>query len=177
MNSHLSPRRGIDTWSEENSHELNAPDNRSNGRGISSDRQAPRVVLGRSKQPLSERVSRRAAVLQSLCRQAKQRILWRRLLLLRRFPQIRVTLLTSQVSWVQALYPRIRAGPAFGGGSGIRTHDTVSRIHAFQASALSHSAIPPQAVRGAGTIAKAGFVTRRRRRALRAAVSGHHACA
>src|SRR5262249_53359386 len=30
-----------------------------------------------------------------------------------------------------------------GGGSGIRTHDTVSRIHAFQACALSHSAIPP----------------------------------
>src|SRR5215467_15338151 len=32
---------------------------------------------------------------------------------------------------------------SFGGGSGIRTHDTVSRIHAFQACALSHSAIPP----------------------------------
>src|ERR1700722_14299014 len=31
-----------------------------------------------------------------------------------------------------------------GGGSGIRTHDTVSRILAFQASAFSHSAIPPQ---------------------------------
>jgi hypothetical protein len=31
----------------------------------------------------------------------------------------------------------------FGGGSGIRTHDTVSRIHAFQACAFSHSAIPP----------------------------------
>ena len=30
-----------------------------------------------------------------------------------------------------------------GGESGIRTHDTVSRIHAFQACALSHSAIPP----------------------------------
>src|ERR1700730_8352701 len=30
-----------------------------------------------------------------------------------------------------------------GGGSGIRTHGTVSRTHAFQASALSHSAIPP----------------------------------
>ena len=36
-----------------------------------------------------------------------------------------------------------------GGGSGIRTHDTVSRIHAFQASALSHSAIPPQRERRA----------------------------
>src|SRR3979411_1558541 len=34
-----------------------------------------------------------------------------------------------------------------GGGSGIRTHDTVSRIHAFQASAFSHSAIPPRVAR------------------------------
>ena len=31
-----------------------------------------------------------------------------------------------------------------GGGSGIRTHDTVARIHAFQACAFSHSAIPPR---------------------------------
>ena len=31
----------------------------------------------------------------------------------------------------------------FGGESGIRTHDTVSRIHAFQACAFSHSAISP----------------------------------
>src|SRR5882762_6895512 len=30
-----------------------------------------------------------------------------------------------------------------GGGSGIRTHVTVSRKHAFQASAFSHSATPP----------------------------------
>ena len=30
-----------------------------------------------------------------------------------------------------------------GGERGIRTLDTVSRIHAFQASALSHSAISP----------------------------------
>jgi hypothetical protein len=30
-----------------------------------------------------------------------------------------------------------------GGGGGIRTHDTVSRIHAFQACAFSHSATPP----------------------------------
>src|SRR3546814_4396863 len=36
----------------------------------------------------------------------------------------------------------------FGGGSGIRTHVAVSRKHAFQACALSHSAIPP-ALRGA----------------------------
>src|SRR5262245_20184720 len=36
-----------------------------------------------------------------------------------------------------------RAGPVAGGGSGIRTHDTVARIHAFQACAFSHSAIPP----------------------------------
>src|SRR5208282_5757041 len=33
-----------------------------------------------------------------------------------------------------------------GGGSGIRTHDTVSRIHAFQACAFSHSATPPDNV-------------------------------
>jgi integrase len=32
-----------------------------------------------------------------------------------------------------------------GGGSGIRTHDTVSGVPAFQASALDHSAIPPGA--------------------------------
>ena len=38
---------------------------------------------------------------------------------------------------------RTTANRALGGGSGIRTHDTVSRIHAFQASAFSHSAIPP----------------------------------
>ena len=36
------------------------------------------------------------------------------------------------------------AAETAGGGSGIRTHDTVSRIHAFQACALSHSAIPPK---------------------------------
>ena len=30
-----------------------------------------------------------------------------------------------------------------GGGRGIRTLDTVARIHAFQACAFSHSATPP----------------------------------
>src|SRR5208283_5080869 len=35
-------------------------------------------------------------------------------------------------------------GDAPGGGSGIRTHVTVSRKHAFQACAFSHSATPPQ---------------------------------
>ena len=30
-----------------------------------------------------------------------------------------------------------------GGGGGIRTRDTVSRIHTFQACAFSHSATPP----------------------------------
>src|SRR6516162_11125493 len=39
---------------------------------------------------------------------------------------------------------RRAANETAGGGSGIRTHDTVSRIHAFQACALSHSAIPPK---------------------------------
>src|SRR5437763_1437217 len=41
------------------------------------------------------------------------------------------------------------ANSVAGGGSGIRTHDTVSRIHAFQACALSHSAIPPGMLRRA----------------------------
>ena len=43
-------------------------------------------------------------------------------------------------------------GPAFGvchglagGGGGIRTRDTVSRIHTFQACAFNHSATPPVA--------------------------------
>ena len=33
-----------------------------------------------------------------------------------------------------------------GGGSGIRTHETLTSLHAFQASAFNHSAIPPQIV-------------------------------
>src|SRR6202050_5853438 len=40
-----------------------------------------------------------------------------------------------------------RVSNTLGGGRRIRTHDTVSRIHAFQASAFSHSAIPPGAAR------------------------------
>ncbi len=42
----------------------------------------------------------------------------------------------------------------YGGERGIRTPDTVSRIHAFQACAFSHSAISPDAVwlRGVGSI-------------------------
>jgi hypothetical protein len=32
----------------------------------------------------------------------------------------------------------------YGGGRGIRTLDTVSRIHTFQACAFNHSATPPQ---------------------------------
>src|SRR5262245_43455120 len=49
-----------------------------------------------------------------------------------------------------------------GGGSGIRTHDTVSRIHAFQACALSHSAIPPRnGAASAGNIASHRRVTTR----------------
>ena len=38
-------------------------------------------------------------------------------------------------------------GRRAGGESGIRTHDTVSRIHAFQACAFSHSAISPHQVK------------------------------
>src|SRR3984893_11582736 len=37
----------------------------------------------------------------------------------------------------------IMISKASGGGRGVRTHHTVSRIHAFQACAFSHSAIPP----------------------------------
>src|SRR3954465_8706041 len=37
---------------------------------------------------------------------------------------------------------------ARGGESGIRTHGTVSRTHAFQACALSHSAISPEPLHG-----------------------------
>ena len=47
-----------------------------------------------------------------------------------------------------------------GGGSGIRTHDTVSRIHAFQASALSHSATPPQGKTGRNIAAGTRLTTR-----------------
>src|SRR5215471_14916185 len=39
-----------------------------------------------------------------------------------------------------------------GGGSGIRTHVTVSRKHAFQACAFSHSATPPDRTRFTGHI-------------------------
>jgi hypothetical protein len=34
--------------------------------------------------------------------------------------------------------------PPYGGGGGIRTRDTVSRIHTFQACAFSRSATPPR---------------------------------
>ena len=40
----------------------------------------------------------------------------------------------------------------FGGGSGIRTRDTVSRIHTFQACAFNHSATPPHSRRPAGPL-------------------------
>src|SRR5262249_35456723 len=52
--------------------------------------------------------------------------------------------------WPKEPDQRARRSDVFrisGGGSGIRTHDTVSRIHAFQACALSHSAIPPGLLR------------------------------
>ena len=43
-----------------------------------------------------------------------------------------------------------RLGSLAGGESGIRTHGTVSRTHAFQACALSHSAISPEGLSGRG---------------------------
>jgi hypothetical protein len=58
------------------------------------------------------------------------------------------TLWLRKVPWIQrfGMIWRTEPGcgePLFGGGSGIRTHVTVSRKHAFQACAFSHSAIPP----------------------------------
>src|SRR5262247_1614050 len=52
-----------------------------------------------------------------------------------------------QTSAIMCGRRRTAANVLSGGGSGIRTHDTVSRIHAFQACALSHSAIPPELLR------------------------------
>ena len=39
---------------------------------------------------------------------------------------------------------RPKIGNGYGGGRGIRTLDTVSRIHALQACAFDHSATPPE---------------------------------
>ena len=44
-----------------------------------------------------------------------------------------------------------------GGGGGIRTRDTVSRIHTFQACAFSHSATPPQRTQGRTRTIKPGL--------------------
>src|ERR1700729_3074285 len=41
-------------------------------------------------------------------------------------------------------YPTLSRKGEGGGRSGIRTRDTVSRIHTFQACAFNHSATPPQ---------------------------------
>jgi hypothetical protein len=49
------------------------------------------------------------------------------------------------------------AGKQFtGGGSGIRTHGTLARTHAFQACALSRSAIPPRQVQSENSSPLAG---------------------
>jgi hypothetical protein len=59
-----------------------------------------------------------------------------------------------------------------GGEGGIRTHDTVSRIHAFQACALSHSATSPQWKNSTGNIATEFRVTKSdRTRNISAALS------
>lgn len=47
-----------------------------------------------------------------------------------------------------------------GGGSGIRTRDTVSGIHTFQACAFNHSATPPSASRAPGCASGAPGATR-----------------
>jgi hypothetical protein len=64
-----------------------------------------------------------------------------------------------------------------GGGSGIRTRDTVSRIHTFQACAFNHSATPPRSAfalqmlvltsRRCGYPRKARTIARRTARASR----------
>ena len=52
--------------------------------------------------------------------------MWDEIVLFSRNPQ--------EINWLER---------KIGGGSGIRTHVTVSRKHAFQACAFSHSATPP----------------------------------
>jgi hypothetical protein len=69
---------------------------------------------------------------------------------------------TESVTYVSGINrnPCVRNGPlGAGGGSGIRTHDTVSRIHAFQACAFSHSAIPPANGAGGWQYSKGESVT------------------
>jgi hypothetical protein len=48
-----------------------------------------------------------------------------------------------------------------GGEGGIRTHETVSRLHAFQACAIDHSATSPRRSCAARTIAGMGAETTR----------------
>src|SRR6476620_3429875 len=57
------------------------------------------------------------------------------------------------LGFYESRYPAENVGfRSPGGGSGIRTHDTVARIHAFQACAFSHSAIPPRRSHTAGAL-------------------------
>ena len=49
-------------------------------------------------------------------------------------------------AWCTALYPRYHG--LNGGEKGIRTLETVPRLHTFQACAFDHSAISPQAIGG-----------------------------
>jgi hypothetical protein len=58
-------------------------------------------------------------------------------------PEITRPVSQSSSLWTRDLMVENRPRKGPGGGSGIRTHDTVARIHAFQACAFSHSAIPP----------------------------------
>ena len=55
--------------------------------------------------------------------------------------------------WCVAWYPLLLTASfasILGGGDEIRTHDTVSRIHTFQACAFNHSATPPHFESGHG---------------------------
>src|SRR5262249_24116960 len=60
----------------------------------------------------------------------------------------------NSVSWRT---PRNTHEHVVGGGGGIRTHETVARLHAFQACAFNHSATPPQS---AQSCAKAAHYSR-----------------
>src|SRR5216684_1171166 len=66
------------------------------------------------------------------------------------------TLSPEKQSGINHRKTAIYISTGYGGESGIRTHGTVSRTHAFQACALSHSAISPDglSLKGHGDFCK-----------------------
>src|SRR4029079_3190156 len=80
---------------------------------------------------------------QSLREKRPQRTLWLR------HASAEVQSFSRKVALILRSFHRLRPArervtEEGGGGSGIRTHVTVSRKHAFQACAFSHSATPPE---------------------------------